>query len=305
MGKSKNINMFLIDGDVTGVIKSTLSNWTGVIYKIPRTKLTSELLRNRQDLKQSGVYFLIGKDEESGKFLVYIGQATNRKNGEGVLYRVVEHTKDHHSEHFNEVIILTTQTNAFGPTEISYLEHKFTALAIETARYLVRNSNEPNIGNVTEEKESELDEVIENAKMIIGTLGHRMFVPMIKPVEDKDASDETIFYLSRKIRRSGQVVEAVCKRTSEGFVVLKGSMIEESDSSNFPKRLAKIRNDLKERNIIQNGFLKEDQLFNTHAYAESFVVGTSTDGRDWKTAEGLTLKELEERELSLEIETED
>lgn len=305
MGKSKNINMFLIDGDVTGVIKSTLSNWTGVIYKIPRTKLTSELLRNRQDLKQSGVYFLIGKDEESGKSLVYIGQATNRKNGEGVLYRVVEHTKDHHSEHFNEVIILTTQTNAFGPTEISYLEHKFTALAIETARYLVRNSNEPNIGNVTEEKESELDEVIENAKMIIGTLGHRMFVPMIKPVEDKDASDETIFYLSRKIRRSGQVVEAVCKRTSEGFVVLKGSMIEESDSSNFPKRLAKIRNDLKERNIIQNGFLKEDQLFNTHAYAESFVVGTSTDGRDWKTAEGLTLKELEERELSLEIETED
>ncbi len=31
--RSKNINMFLMDGEVTGKIKCTLSNWTGVIYK--------------------------------------------------------------------------------------------------------------------------------------------------------------------------------------------------------------------------------------------------------------------------------
>ena len=37
--RSKNINMFLMDGEVTGKIKCTLSNWTGVIYKIPRIQL--------------------------------------------------------------------------------------------------------------------------------------------------------------------------------------------------------------------------------------------------------------------------
>ena len=29
MKRSKNINMFLMDGEVTGIIKCTLSNWTG------------------------------------------------------------------------------------------------------------------------------------------------------------------------------------------------------------------------------------------------------------------------------------
>jgi len=44
-----------------------------------------------------------------------------------------------------------------GATEISYLENKFTNLAIDTDRYKVRNGNDPNTGNVTEEKEAELE----------------------------------------------------------------------------------------------------------------------------------------------------
>ena len=54
--RSKNINMFLMDGEVTGKIKCTLSNWTGVIYKIPRIQLGD--LKSRDEMKQSGIYFL-------------------------------------------------------------------------------------------------------------------------------------------------------------------------------------------------------------------------------------------------------
>ena len=54
--RSKNINMFLMDGEVTGIIKCTLSNWTGVIYKIPRIQLAD--LKLRDEMKQSGIYFL-------------------------------------------------------------------------------------------------------------------------------------------------------------------------------------------------------------------------------------------------------
>ena len=125
--RSKNINMFLIDGEVTGIIKCTLSNWTGVIYKIPRIQLAD--LKSRDEMKQSGIYFLFGRDEDKQKDVTYIGQATNRKNGEGVLLRIQEHTRDNHADYFNDVIILTTQNNSFGPTEISYLENKFTQLA--------------------------------------------------------------------------------------------------------------------------------------------------------------------------------
>ena len=55
--RSKNINMFLMDGEVTGIIKCTLSNWTGVIYKIPRIQLAD--LKSRDEMKQSGIYFVM------------------------------------------------------------------------------------------------------------------------------------------------------------------------------------------------------------------------------------------------------
>ncbi len=149
MKNGKNFNIYLMDGEVTGRIKCTLSNWTGIAYKIPRLYL--DKCKDRLDLKQSGVYFLFGKNDEDEES-VYIGQAGIRKNGEGVLFRVQEHIKDEFF--FSEAVMLTTQNNSFGPTEISYLENKFTNMAIDTDRYKVRNGNDPNPGNVTEEKES-------------------------------------------------------------------------------------------------------------------------------------------------------
>jgi hypothetical protein len=292
--RSKNINMFLMDGKVTGKIKCTLSNWTGVIYKIPRIQLAD--LKSRDEMKQSGIYFLFGRDEDKQKDVTYIGQATNRKNGEGVLFRVQEHTRDNHADYFNDVIILTTQNNSFGPTEISYLENKFTQLAKEFGRYIVKNGNEPNSGNVTEEKQSELDEVVENTLMIVGTLGYRVFVPMTK-ISEKDLSNDqlTYLYLKRKSKKSNKVIEARCERTSEGFVVLEGSQIELIDSNVIPSSLQKLRKELIDTNVIKDGILQEKQLFSSPSYAAAFVIGMNTNGRmDWKDKNGKTLKELEE-----------
>ena len=292
--RSKNINMFLMDGEVTGKIKCTLSNWTGVIYKIPRIQLVD--LKSRDEMKQSGIYFLFGRDEDKQKDMIYIGQATTRKNGEGVLLRIQEHTRDTHADYFNDVIILTTQNNSFGPTEISYLENKFTQLAKEAGRYIVKNGNDPNPGNVTEEKESELDEIIENTLMIIGTLGYRVFVPMTKKVsQDLIDNHSTYLYLKRKTKKSNKVIEATCERTTEGFVVLEGSQVEVMDSPNLPASLKEMRQNLIASQVIQDGVLKEKQLFSSPSYAAAFLLGMQTNGRtDWKNRDGRTLKELEE-----------
>ena len=292
--RSKNINMFLMDGEVTGKIKCTLSNWTGVIYKIPRIQLGD--LKSRDEMKQSGIYFLFGRDEDKQKDVTYIGQATTRKNGEGVLLRIQEHTRDTHADYFNDVIILTTQNNSFGPTEISYLENKFTQLAKEAGRYIVKNGNDPNPGNVTEEKESELDEIVENTLMIIGTLGYRVFVPMTKKVsQDLTDNHSTYLYLKRKTKKSNKVIEATCERTTEGFVVLEGSQVEVMDSPNLPASLKEMRQNLIASQVIQDGVLKEKQLFSSPSYAAAFLLGMQTNGRtDWKNRDGRTLKELEE-----------
>ena len=292
--RSKNINMFLMDGEVTGKIKCTLSNWTGVIYKIPRIQLGD--LKSRDEMKQSGIYFLFGRDEDKQKDVTYIGQATTRKNGEGVLLRIQEHTRDSHADYFNDVIILTTQNNSFGPTEISYLENKFTQLAKEAGRYSVKIGNDPNPGNVTEEKESELDEIVENTLMIIGTLGYRVFVPMTKKVsQDLTDNHSTYLYLKRKTKKSNKVIEATCERTTEGFVVLEGSQVEIKDSPYLPASLKEMRQNLIASRVIQDGVLKEKQLFSSPSYAAAFLLGMQTNGRtDWKDQDGRTLKELEE-----------
>lgn len=286
--------MFLMDGEVTGKIKCTLSNWTGVIYKIPRIQLGD--LKSRDEMKQSGIYFLFGRDEDKQKDVTYIGQATTRKNGEGVLLRIQEHTRDTHADYFNDVIILTTQNNSFGPTEISYLENKFTQLAKEAGRYIVKNGNDPNPGNVTEEKESELDEIVENTLMIIGTLGYRVFVPMTKKVsQDLTDNHSTYLYLKRKTKKSNKVIEATCERTTEGFVVLEGSQVEIMDSPYLPASLKEMRQNLIASRVIQDGVLKEKQLFSSPSYAAAFLLGMQTNGRtDWKDQDGRTLRELEE-----------
>lgn len=297
MKHSKNFNLFLMDGEVTGRIKCTLSNWTGLAYKIPRSYL--DKCRDRKDLKQSGVYFLFGKNE-NGEDEVYIGQAGIRKNGEGVLFRVIEHLKD--DTYFSDAVMLTTQNNSFGPTEISYLENKFTNMAIEIDRFKVRNNNDPNPGNVTEEKESELEDFIEYSKMVLGVLGYKVFVPIVD-AKPRETSEEKTFekqfdlFLSRKSRKSNRRIEAECKRTDEGFVVLKGSMIEEIDSPAIPRSIKELRDTCRKNNEIMDGRACKNYLFNSPSYAAAFVLGTNANGRtEWKTEDGRTLKDLEEEE---------
>lgn len=97
-------------------------------------------------------------------------------------------------------------------------------MALQANRYEVKNGNDPTPGNITEEKECELEEFIDYAKVIMGTLGHKLFEPITKPVEvkteveEKQADDIEKLYLKRTIKTIG-TVEAVGMQTAEGFVV--------------------------------------------------------------------------------------
>lgn len=292
--RGKSINLFLMDGDASGRMKCTLANWTGVAYKIPRTEL--DKCKERDDLKQSGVYFLFGTSDETGKGVVYIGQAGARKNGEGILNRLQEHKRNPEKDYWTEAIVFTTSNNSFGPTEISYLENRFCNLAIEANRYEVKNGNDPTHGNITEEKESEMEEFIDYAKVIMGTLGHKLFEPISKPaVKQTEDSvtpplESTSFHLERTIKNIGKV-EADGSQTAEGFVVLHGSHVSLVDDDTIP---AVIKEQRKKASIDDQGILQEDMLFSSPSYAAMFVIGKSANGlTSWKTADGRTLKSLE------------
>lgn len=177
--RGKNINLFLIDGTAAGRIKCTLSNWTGVVYKIPRDTL--ECCKERADLAQSGVYLLFGQDAQTKKKVVYIGQANTRKHGKGILHRLQEHKRSQAKNFWTEAVVFTTSNHSLGSTEISYLENRFCHMATAAKRYVVQNSNHPALGNVTEEKESELEEFIDNAQLVVTMLGYAVFGPSPAP----------------------------------------------------------------------------------------------------------------------------
>lgn len=292
--RGKSINLFLMDGDAGGRIKCTLANWTGVAYKIPRTEL--DKCKERDDLKQSGVYFLFGTSDVTGKSVVYIGQAGARKNGEGILNRLQEHKRNPEKDYWTEAIVFTTSNNSFGPTEISYLENRFCNLAIEANRYEVKNGNDPTPGNITEEKESEMEEFIDYAKVIMGTLGHKLFEPISKPIIPAENDTAAVLEnysemrLERVIKNVGKV-EAFGAQISEGFVVFKDSHIALADDDTIP---AVIKERRKNALLDEQGVLQEDMLFTSPSYAAMFVIGKSANGlTSWKTADGKTLKSLE------------
>lgn len=295
--RGKSINLFLMDGDATGRIKCTLANWTGIAYKIPRTEL--DKCKERDDLKQSGVYFLFGMSDETGKNVVYIGQAGARKNGEGILNRLQEHKRNPEKDYWTEAIVFTTSNNSFGPTEISYLENRFCNLAVSANRYEVKNGNDPTLGNITEEKECEMEEFIDYAKVIMGTLGHKVFEPLTKPMPMKKGDKEDVsnedrkLFLKRTIKGVG-TVEAVGSQTTEGFVVFEGSHISPTDDDTIP---VAIKDQRKKANVDVENILKENILFTSPSYAAMFVVGKSANGlTSWKTEDGKTLKSLESEE---------
>ena len=129
----------------------------------------------------------------------------------------------------------------------------------------------------------------------MGVLGHKLFEPLTekpKPIlAVENPEDKVILFLKRKRRKSGITIEANCKQTSEGFVVLKGSHIETIDSESIPPGI-KVRRE--KAKIDENGILQENILLRSPSYAAAFVIGGHANGLvEWKTEDGKSLKDIE------------
>ncbi|WP_314129073.1 GIY-YIG nuclease family protein [Schaalia odontolytica] len=296
MGAARTVQMFLMDGTPTGRIKCSLDNWVGKVYLIPRTEITQS--KDRPELNQTGIYLLFGADSDTGEELVYVGQACERKNGNGVLGRVAEHLGEGALEYFTHAIIIITADDSFGPTEISYLENAFYRLACDADRARPVNGNIPSPGKVTEEKQAALDEFISFAKILIGSLGYRVFnaVDEAKAASTPTSSDAPLAPEPTLVL-SSTLASGYGRQTTEGFVVLAGAKLRSEVAQSAPESVHKNRKRFADR-ISSNGILERDTLFTSPSAASDFLTGASTSGKlYWKNEQGLTLRELEQAEI--------
>ncbi|MGL5255430.1 MAG: GIY-YIG nuclease family protein [Proteocatella sp.] len=277
----KTISLFLIEGDPNKRWVCELSNWNGKAYKFPRTEVTR--CSDRADLAGCGIYFLFGRNDESEKESVYIGEAEN------VFVRLKQHLAG--KDFWNECITFVSKDNRLNKAHIKYLEHECYWLAKNANRYIVENPSIPAKASLTEAEEAELAEFLHNVKIIMNTLGHKVLESIIdyeKQVDDKNIS-ETLYI------KAARGAEGQGKRTTDGFVVLKGSRIADPVTTSYGENLNKLRKKLLDSKVINEEFyFTEDKIFGSPSTAAAIVMGRSANGlKEWKTMNGGTLADID------------
>lgn len=275
----KTIKIFLIDGDPNGRMSCELSNWSGKGYKIPRIKIKD--CTDREDLTSTGVYLLFGKDED-GKDKVYIGEA------ESILKRLNQQLTQ--KEFWNEAIVFISKDENLNKAHIKYLENRLHEIAILTNRYKVDNSIIPTQSSISESDKAEMEEFIENVKMLVNTLGHKVFE---EKREFKSKQKQATFFIKAARGADGQG-----EPTSDGFVVLKGSKAAASIVNSMTSNFISLRQKLIDENVLINQGdyfeFSEDYIFSSPSTAAVIVMGRNANGlTEWKNKEGKTLKDFE------------
>ncbi len=279
MAHGKTIKIFLIDGDSNGRMSCELSNWTGKAYKIPRIKIKE--CSDRDDLINTGIYLLFGKDEE-GNDLVYIGEA------ESVLNRLKQHLSG--KEFWNEAIVFISKDDNLNKAHIKYLENRLHDIAINARRYKVENSMIPTQSSISESDRSEMEEFIEYIKILVNTLGHKVFD---EKREFKAKEKQDFFFLKAARGADGQG-----EPTSDGFVVFKSSKAACLPTNSFSSSLMKTRQKLIDTGVLEDKTehfeFTEDYIFSSPSTAAAIVMGRNANGqKEWKLKNGTTLKDFE------------
>lgn len=281
----KTIKIFLIDGDPNGRMSCELSNWSGKAYKIPRIKIKD--CTDRDDLTSTGVYLLFGKDDD-GKDQVYIGEA------ESILKRLNQQLTQ--KDFWNEAIVFISKDENLNKAHIKYLENRLHDIAKSANRYKIDNSIIPTQSSISEADRAEMEEYIEYVKMLVNTLGHKVFDE--KREHQPKQKQETFFI------KSVRGADGQGEPTSDGFVVLQGSKAAATVVTSITPAFFKLRQKLIDDGLLVNKGefyeFTDDYIFGSPSTAAVIVMGRNANGlAEWKNKEGKTLKEFETNDKTI------
>lgn len=288
MAAAASINMFLLDGSAEGAIKCSTRGQDTIVYKIPRADINTYV--GRDDLKKAGIYFLVGEIDK--KPAIYVGQGNARKNGNGVLGRVIEHRKASES-YWNVAFILISNSDWVSATELNYLEYQFCNMANNAGSYHVVNAWDPSLGKVSEETKVTMEPFIDYTKLVLKIQGYKPFEKDLLATCVTGSKDDVIEMFLVQQGKEGRSVDARCKYIDGKYVVLKGSKIASLPTNSCPKRVANKRA-MVANCIDKNNILKKDIEFDSPSSAASFVIlGTANGNILWKSKDGICLKDLQ------------
>ena len=278
---SATIKLFLPHGDAKRLRVGEVSNWTGKALAAPRTELDDLLAR--EELKNSGIYFLFGVDTETGRPLAYIGEA------EIIRDRLKQHKA---RDFWSSVVVFVSKDENLTKAHIRYLENRLFQESKLAGRYNLENINSSN-PKLPESDREDMEVYLSRIRQVLPVLGSDLLSPVLGSGKPEKADDR----LSCKIKG----VIAHGRRTEAGFVVFKGSnavlLDRPSAKTQHPFVVALRHGLVKEGTLVATSgvyVFTKDVEFSSPSAAAAVVHGGGANGLvAWKDAGGRTLKEIE------------
>jgi hypothetical protein len=278
MATGTTIQVFLPDGNPRSLRIAEITSRTVQAILIPRAKLDEAA--QRPELKNVGIYFLVGASDEDSKATLYVGEA------EECLSRLKQQNKS--KDFWNTAIVVVSKTQHFTKTHIKFLESYCHLEAQKAGRFKLENASVPTKSYVAEPMEADLIDNFDTIKILVATLGYPIFDQIKKP-QKKD-----ILYCK------GKEAKAEGEYTEDGLIVFSGSTcnLEEVKSAIYAKRWRE--------QLIKDGVLKkdgnvyrfvQDKIFSSPSMAAVVILGRSANGWiEWKYKDGKTLDEVKRKD---------
>ena len=276
------IKLFLPLGDAKSLRTAEISNWTGKAIAAPRTEL-DELLA-REELEKAGVYILLGSDPVTNAARAYIGEA------EVIRERLKQHKT---KEFWVSAIVFVSKDENLTKAHVRFLENRLLAEAAQIGRFAL-DQNQAGGSKLPESDREDMEVFLARIRQLLPVLGSDILAPISQPAS-KAQPGGVLFCRARGAAARGQ-------RTANGFVVFHGStaVLEERPSAeSYPYVLVQRKKLVADGTLVDSGgFLSftKDAEFSSPSAAAVVIHGGSANGLTaWKTEDGTSLKQLDER----------
>lgn len=301
--KPRSINIFLLDGDPSGIRVAQISMSTIQAIAFRRNQLR-RVRETFPEIERPGVYILIGADEDhQDRQLAYIGES------EGVGARLSYHNSNESGRDakgfWTDTVVLISKDENLTKSHARYVESSLIRNVGGSIRWSIPNSKRPSddAGKLPLQDRVDMDEFVDQTKTLVGALGWDLFREMKGRAQEVSSQ-------AMNVAQQADAVSAVFTFIGEGyaakmvvgssgeFVVTEGSKARARTTPTVPKGTVVLRETLLEKGVLRRDgdFLvfTSSYSFSSPSSAASAVIGASANGRIlWKLPDGHTYAEWE------------
>lgn len=291
MNKGRSLELYFVDGRPDGMLTAEVFNWTGHVLRIPKIRLPDGL--KRLEAKQTGVYVLLGQDENGS--LAYIGEAENMAD------RLRQHASQ--KDWWDEAVLVTTAGDGLHKAHVKYLESRLVEIAKDAGVMRLENGNIPPKASLNEAATANMESFLDTLHMVLPAIRVDLFQTQKRPsIDVKSILKEPELKLvltaqKRKLTATAIVVD-------NEIVVQAGSQIttEWVGNKKYQQNYQNRHKDLISSDIVEKGHplstFKENFAFSSPSTAAAILLGRSANGRiEWKLPNGQTYADWEAEQL--------